>query len=238
MRARRRPWLLVPDAPLAFPNPRHADADGIVAIGGDLSEERLLLAYESGIFPWYDAGLPPLWWSPDPRAIIERQNLHVSRSLRRELRKRRFRISFDRAFTHVMRECADRPDTGTWILPEMISAYERLHQRGQAHSFEVWQGDELAGGLYGVQRGGMFAAESMFHRRDNASKVALVASVVSCFRAGIELYDVQFVTPHLRSMGATSISRAEYLTRLSAALDRTADLGAVAGPIEDPAELL
>jgi len=238
MRARQRPWLLVPDGPLAFPNPRHADADGIVAIGGDLSEERLLLAYESGIFPWYDAGLPPLWWSPDPRAIVERRNLHVSRSLRRELRKQKFRISFDRAFARVMRECADRPDTGTWILPEMVAAYERLHQRGQAHSFEVWEGEQLAGGLYGVQRGGLFAAESMFHRRDNASKVALVASVVSCFRAGIELYDVQFVTPHLRSMDATSISRTEYLTRLSAALDRTADLRAVAAPIEDPLELL
>jgi leucyl/phenylalanyl-tRNA--protein transferase len=229
---------LVPGAPLQFPNPRHADADGIVAIGGDLSEERLLLAYESGIFPWYDAGLPPLWWSPDPRAIFERQNLHVSRSLRRELRRRRFRVSFDRAFAEVLRECADRPETGTWILPEMIGAYARLHQRGQAHSFEVWQGEELAGGLYGVQRAGLFAAESMFHRRDNASKVALVASVVLCFRAGIELYDVQFLTPHLRSMGATSISRADYLTRLSGALDRTVDLGATARTVEDPAELL
>ena len=238
MRARRRPWLLSPDAPLAFPNPRHADADGIVAIGGDLSEERLLLAYESGIFPWYDAGLPPLWWSPDPRAIVELSNLHVSRSLRRALRKQRFRLSFDRAFSPVMQACADRPETGTWILPEMIAAYERLHRRGQAHSFEVWQGEELVGGLYGVQRGGLFAAESMFHRRDNASKVALIASVLSCFRAGIELYDVQFVTPHLRSMGATTISRAEYLARLSVALDRAADIGAVARPIEDPEQLL
>jgi len=238
MRARRRPWLLAPGAPLAFPNPRHADADGIVAIGGDLSQERLLLAYESGIFPWYDAGLPPLWWSPDPRAIIDREHLHVSRSLRRELHRSRFSLSFDRAFGRVLRECADRPETGTWILPEMITAYEALHERGQAHSFEVWEGAELAGGLYGVQRAGLFAAESMFHRRDNASKVALVASVVLGFRAGITLYDVQFVTPHLRTMGATSVSRAEYLTRLDAALDRDADLAAVAAPVRHPRELL
>jgi leucyl/phenylalanyl-tRNA---protein transferase len=238
MRARRRPWLLAPGAPLEFPNPRHADADGIVAIGGDLSQARLLLAYESGIFPWYDAGLPPLWWSPDPRAVFERECLHVSRSLRRELRRTRFRLSFDRAFTQVLRHCADRPETGTWILPEMIAAYEQLHTRGQAHSFEVWEDEELVGGLYGVQRAGLFAAESMFHRRDNASKVALVASVVLCFRAGIEVYDVQFLTPHLRSMGATSISRAEYLTRLSAALDRGVDLGGVCRPVENPGQLV
>ena len=192
MRARRGPMLLAPGQLPAFPDPRTADDDGLVAIGGDLGVERLLLAYESGIFPWYDQDLPPLWWSPDPRTVLQLENLHISRSLRRVLRQHRFELSWNQAFAEVIRACGEKRETGTWILPEMVHAYSRLHELGHAHSLEVWTEGQLAGGLYGVQRGALFAAESMFHRRPNASKVALVASVQSLFRRGIRLFDVQF----------------------------------------------
>jgi leucyl/phenylalanyl-tRNA--protein transferase len=218
MAPRTRPAVIRPGAPLAFPDPERADAEGLLAVGGDLSAERLLFAYERGIFPWYSEGLPPLWWSPDPRAVIDDRSLHVSRSLARELRRKRFRVTFDRAFEAVMRECGRGRDDGTWILPEMIDAYVRLHELGHAHSFEVWNEDRLVGGLYGVQRGGLFAAESMFHRETSASKFALVGAVRSLFAAGTRVFDVQFETPHLASMGATSISRREYLNRITAAV--------------------
>lgn len=182
-------------------------------MGGDLSLPRLLLAYQSGIFPWYDHGLPPLWWSPDPRGVIELENLHVSRSLRRA--QKRFEVTANRAFRLVMSECGRQRRGGTWILPEMLEAYTRLHEHGHAHSVEVWHDGRLVGGLYGVRCGRLFAAESMFHRERDASKVALVASVQSEFADGVQLYDVQFVTPHLASMGATELSRAQYLARLS-----------------------
>ena len=222
----RRPVLLLPGGPVAFPDPELADDEGLLAIGGDLSIERLLFAYEQGIFPWYDEGVPPLWWSPNPRAIIEPANLHVSRSLRRVLKSDRFRVTYDADFEQVMRRCGDRAG-GTWILPEMIEAYVRLHRRGHAHSFEVWQGDELVGGLYGVQRGALFAAESMFHRATDASKVALVCAVRTLFAAGTELFDVQLLTSHLASMGATEIPRTEYLSRLRSVCRRPVDLAGV-----------
>src|SRR5215471_641674 len=208
----RRPVLLLPGGPIAFPDPEQADDEGLLAIGGDLSSERLLFAYERGIFPWYDEGVPPLWWSPNPRAILDPEGLHVSRSLRRVLRSGRFTVSWNRDFEGVMRCCGDRPG-GTWILPEMIEAYVRLHRIGHAHSIEVWEGGELAGGLYGIQRGALFAAESMFHRRTDASKVALVYAVRSLFLAGTRLFDVQLLTSHLASMGAIEIPRREYLGR-------------------------
>jgi len=211
------------DAPLYFPNPNLADSDGLVAIGGDLSRARLLLAYDSGIFPWYDEGMPPLWWSPDPRAVIEIENLHVSRSLRRVLRQGRFRVTQNRAFEAVMRACGDREE-GTWILPEMITAYVDLHRSGHAHSIEVWQGPELVGGIYGVQRGALFAAESMFHRVTDASKVALVSMVRALFARGIQLFDVQLPTPHLESMGATTLPRRVYLERVRRARAEPIDL--------------
>lgn len=217
--------LIARGSPPAFPDPRQADSEGLVAIGGDLSAERLLLAYDSGIFPWYDRGLPPLWWSPDPRAVLERKRLHVSRSMRRLIRHPGYRLTFNRDFRRVMVECGRHRDGGTWILPEMVTAYVRLHDLGDAHSFEVWEDGELVGGLYGVQRGGLFAAESMFHRRTNASKLALIASVIALFDAGVVLYDVQFLTPHLESMGATLISRTEYLARLERARGLTVELG-------------
>jgi leucyl/phenylalanyl-tRNA--protein transferase len=214
MKARHRPMLIPLTGPPVFPDPRQADAEGLLAIGGDLSADRLLAAYAAGIFPWFEQGLPPLWWSPDPRAVIEPQRLHVSRSLARLLRQGAFEVTLNQDFERVMRECGNRRAGGTWIIPEMIDAYVRLHRAGHAHSFEVWFGGALVGGLYGVQRGGLYAAESMFHTVTNASKVALVVSVRHLFGAGIELYDVQFLTDHLASMGACSLPRSEYLARL------------------------
>jgi leucyl/phenylalanyl-tRNA--protein transferase len=217
MARRTRPALLARNAPPTFPNPSGADSEGLVAIGGDLSTERVLAAYEQGIFPWYSEGLPPMWWSPDPRAVMDPERLHVSRSLAREIRKRKFSLTFDRAFEAVMIECGCDRDDGTWITPAMLAAYVELHRRGHAHSVEAWHGERLVGGLYGVARGALFAAESMFHRETNASKVALVTAVRTLFAAGIELFDVQFLTPHLASLGAYEIRRTDYLARVAEA---------------------
>jgi len=203
-----------PRAPLAFPSAQDADESGLVAVGGDLSPERLLLAYDSGIFPWYDEGLPPLWWSPDPRTVLDAAHLHVARSLARTIRRAPFELTFDRAFDAVTDGCAEERDEGTWIIPEMKKAYARLHRLGHAHSVEAWKDGRLVGGLYGVHRGGLFAAESMFHRATDASKVALVAAVRSMFRAGIEVFDVQMTTPHLARLGAEEWPRAKYLRRV------------------------
>lgn len=228
--ARRRgadPIWLARGGPLVFPDPRAADAEGLVAVGGDLSPERLLLAYGLGIFPWYEEGMPPLWWSPDPRAILGPADLHVARRLQRTLRAGRFTLTWNRCFGAVMARCgADRPE-GTWIIPEMERAYLEMHARGHAHSLEVWADGELAGGLYGVQRGALFAAESMFHRVRDASKVALVGAVRSLFRCGIEVFDVQFVTPHLASMGARVVPRDEYLREVERVRDLRVDLSAL-----------
>jgi leucyl/phenylalanyl-tRNA--protein transferase len=215
---------LAPRAPLWFPPADSADEDGLVAVGGDLSPRRLLLAYDCGIFPWYDEGLPPLWWSPDPRTVLDAAQLHVSRSLARTLRRGRFTLTFDRAFADVMRGCAEGRRGGTWIIPEMSAAYERLHRLGHAHSVEAWDGDELVGGLYGVHRGGLFAAESMFHRATDASKVALVAAVRSMFRAGIEVFDVQMTTPHLLRLGAEEWPRKRYLRRVAEVREKPVSL--------------
>jgi leucyl/phenylalanyl-tRNA--protein transferase len=211
MRSRRKPQFMLPGAPLGFPDPNAADDEGLLAIGGDLSPARLLFAYERGIFPWYDEGLPPMWWSPNPRAVMDTEHLHVSRSLSRVIRSQRFRVTFDQVFRDVILECGRERDSGTWILPEMVDAYCVLHELGHAHSVEVWQGELLVGGLYGVQRGALFAAESMFHRERDASKVGLVSAVEQLFAAGITLFDVQFLTDHLKSLGAYEIPRSRYL---------------------------
>jgi leucyl/phenylalanyl-tRNA--protein transferase len=224
MRARRIPVLLPPGSPPIFPDPNLADDEGLVAVGADLSRERLLAAYDQGIFPWPAEGLPLLWWSPNPRAIIDPDHLHVSRSMRRELRSGRFQLTFDQAFEQVMIECGRERAEGTWITPAMVEAYVDLHRRGHAHSVEVWHDGGLCGGLYGVQRGGLFAAESMFHRLTNASKVALIGSVRSLFAAGVTLFDVQFVTEHLATLGAYAIPRPDYLRRLGAARTKNVDL--------------
>ena len=221
------PAFLRPGAPPRFPDAARADEDGLVAIGGDLTPARLLAAYDHGIFPWYDAGLPPMWWSPEPRVVITPEGLHVSRSLARTIRRGRFRLTWDGAFARVIRECAQRREQGTWLLPEMIEAYERLHALGHAHSLEAWDGERLAGGLYGVHRGGLFAAESMFHRVTDASKVALVAAVRSLARAGIDVFDVQMMTPHLARLGAEEWPRRKYLRRVAEVCRKRVDLAAL-----------
>lgn len=221
-----QPVVLV-DATTPFPDPTRFDAEGLLAVGGDLAPERLLAAYGGGIFPWYSEGYVPLWWSPDPRALLDPAHLHVSRSLQKRIRAGGFTLTWNRCFPRVMRECGVRPGKGTWIIAEMLEAYERLHRLGHAHSLEVWADAELVGGVYGVQVGALFAAESMFHRATDMSKVALVALVRSLFAAGIELFDVQFVTDHLRTLGAFEVPRREYLQRLAVAGSRTVDLAKV-----------
>jgi len=206
-----------------FPPVRSAlrDPNGLLAAGADLSVERLLDAYAHGIFPWYGEGDPILWWSPDPRMVLWLEELHLSHSLRRFLHSARFQVTFDAAFRRVMDGCAAPrdDDAGTWITDEMVAAYERLAAGGYAHSVEVWDGDALVGGLYGVALGRMFYGESMFSRRSNASKVALATLVAQLQRWEFELIDCQMSTPHLASLGAREIPRAEFVrhvARLSA----------------------
>jgi leucyl/phenylalanyl-tRNA--protein transferase len=195
-----------------------ADETGLIAIGGDLRPKRLLQAYRAGAFPWYDEDEPICWWSPDPRAIFELDGLHVSRRLRRTLRSRRFTITVDRDFAGVIRGCAEEREDGTWITTEMIHAYEELHRLGHAHSVEAWQDCELVGGVYGVAIGGFFAGESMFARRSDASKVALVHLVERLRQQGFQLFDIQFLTEHTIRLGAVEIPRPVYLARLRKAI--------------------
>jgi leucyl/phenylalanyl-tRNA--protein transferase len=202
----------------AWLNPEWADDSGLVAVGGKLFPERLLTAYRRGIFPWYGEGEPVCWWSPDPRAIIELDSFHVSRRLRRTLRSRRFTWTVNQAFGDVIRACADRPEEGTWITADMIRAYEELHQLGHAHSVEAWSEGSLAGGVYGVAVGGLFAGESMFSRRTDGSKVALVYLVERLRQRGFHLFDIQLITDHTASLGAIEIPRREYLARLRRAI--------------------
>ena len=193
-------------------------------MGGNLSPGMLLSAYRQGIFPWFSSGEPLLWWSPDPRGHCTPEHLHVSRRLARTIRTGGYHLTWNRCFGRVMRACGDRDGGGTWIIPEMVAAYTELHRRGHAHSLEVWCDDELVGGVYGVQVGGLFSAESKFHRRRDMSKVALVALVRSLFRAGVRLLDVQFVTDHLATLGARQISRREYLRELGVVCELPVDL--------------
>lgn len=207
---------------VGFPDPRLAEPDGLLAVGGDLAPERLLAAYGLGIFPWYERP-PILWFSPDPRMVLRPGELHVPRRLRRLLRARPFELSLDRAFGEVIRACATVPrreGRGTWITPEMIDAYERLHELGFAHSVEVWCAGELVGGLYGVALGGAFCAESMFRRRSEASKVALVTLVEQLARWGFELFDAQLPVAHLERWGASAWPRERFLAALAAARER------------------
>jgi leucyl/phenylalanyl-tRNA--protein transferase len=208
---------------IAFPDPEQAEPDGLLAVGGDLSPERLLAAYAAGIFPWFAEGTPILWWSPDPRLVLEPARLHVSQSLRRTLRRGRFRVTSDLAFERVLRRCAgrERPgQDGTWITPDMIRAYLRLHRLGFAHSFEAWEGDDLAGGLYGVSLGAAFFGESMYADRPDASKVAFVQAVEFLAGRGVGLLDAQVRTQHLLRFGAHEIPRREFLRRLARALEK------------------
>jgi leucyl/phenylalanyl-tRNA--protein transferase len=198
-------------------DPEAADPQGLVAVGGDLRPDVLLDAYRRGVFPWYDESLPVCWWSPDPRAIIPLDKFHVSRRLERTIRSGRFTVTIDRAFTDVVLGCADREE-GTWITRALFAAYERLHEQGHAHSVEVWRGDELAGGVYGISIGGFFSAESMFHRVTDGSKVALAALVERLRQRGYALMDVQMLTEHTTKFGAVEIPRREYLDLLKDAV--------------------
>jgi leucyl/phenylalanyl-tRNA--protein transferase len=199
-------------------DPLLADDFGLVGIGGDLKPDRLLDAYRRGIFPWYDEGNPILWWSPNPRAIFELDDFHVSRRLRRTIRSGRFSMAIDQDFGGVMRGCGEGREDGTWIVPEMIEAYGELHRLGHGHSVEAWRDEQLAGGVYGVAIGGFFAGESMFSRERDASKVALACLVEHLRERGFRLFDIQFVTPHTVSLGAVEIPRTEYLGRLQESL--------------------
>jgi leucyl/phenylalanyl-tRNA--protein transferase len=201
-----------------FPDPRDTGPEGIVAIGGDLHPDTLRLAYRQGIFPWPHEGLPLLWFSPLERAILDFNRLHVPRSLARAQRKYRFRFTIDRAFNEVIRACrtAFRPgQEGTWITPEMVRAYIELHRLGDAHSVEAWDiDDNLVGGMYGVDAGGAFCGESMFHRAPNASKLALLYLVAHLQGRGLDFMDIQQLTPHMEMLGAIEVPRDEFLERL------------------------
>jgi leucyl/phenylalanyl-tRNA--protein transferase len=203
---------------MIFPDPGLATREGLLAVGGDLSAERLLLAYRTGIFPWYGENEPILWWSPDPRCVLFPQEIYVSRRLERLIRQRRFQLTGNRSFAQVVASCADvrvKHGQQTWLIAEMQAAYQKLHELGFAHSVEAWEDDELVGGLYGVALGKFFFGESMFHRRTNASKVILAQLVRYLHREEFILLDCQVPNPHLASMGARDIPRDDFLELLS-----------------------
>jgi leucyl/phenylalanyl-tRNA--protein transferase len=206
--------------PLAFPPPTAArdDLDGLLLLGGQPTVENLLAAYAQGIFPWPVPGWPLAWFCPPRRAILRLDRLHVGRSLARAQRQSPWRISFDEAFGQVMRACQAqaRPgQDGTWITPQLVRGYEALHAAGHAHSVEMWEGDELVGGLYGVAVRGVFAGESMFHHRPNASKLAVLALVAHLRARGSAWFDIQQLTPHMAALGAEEVSREEFLVLLA-----------------------
>jgi len=222
-------WIDSNDPEIAFPDVELAlrDPDGLLALGGDLSVQRLLHAYRQGIFPWFGARQPILWWSPDPRLVLYPQDLHISRSLARTLRSDRFRVTLDRDFPSVIEHCAaPRPgQAGTWITPEMQTAYTELHAAGYAHSVECWLDDQLAGGLYGVAIGRIFFGESMFARVPDASKVAFVRLVRELQRREFRLIDCQVHTAHLASLGAATVPRREFVRILDESCGRDAVAG-------------
>jgi leucyl/phenylalanyl-tRNA--protein transferase len=208
---------------LSFPPPHLAIQEGLLAVGGDLSVERLILAYRSGIFPWYSKGEPILWWSPDPRLVLYPSELRISKSLQKVIKRRLFQITVNKAFDAVIQGCADVKRSygeGTWITDEMKSAYCRLHRYGYAHSIEAWQENELVGGLYGVALGHAFFGESMFSRVSNASKVAFVTFVEILKELKFDLVDCQVKTDHLIRFGAREIPRKKFLEQLEKAIGK------------------
>jgi leucyl/phenylalanyl-tRNA--protein transferase len=214
------PPIEPPPSRYRMPNPARASPEGLLAAGGDLEPGTILAAYRRGIFPWPDRDGHVLWWSPDPRAVLPLGAMHQSRSLQRTRRRGRFTATADRACTEVIDACGERAE-GTWITPEMREAYVRLHELGWVHSVEVWADSRLVGGVYGVAVGGFFAAESMFHRERDASKVALAELVEHLAGRGFTLLDVQFKTEHLASLGVVEIARTTYLAKLRDALAQT-----------------
>ncbi|MCX7709422.1 MAG: leucyl/phenylalanyl-tRNA--protein transferase [Clostridia bacterium] len=196
---------------LVFPHPGLANKDGLLAVGGDLSVERLLLAYSNGIFPWFSEEDPILWWSPDPRCVLFPKEIKISKSMEKFLKKGLYKVTFDRAFSSVIGMCRELREGDTWLTDEMVAAYTRLYSLGFAHSVEVWFQDHLVGGLYGVSLGKCFFGESMFSTKDNASKTALIAISKALEEHGFLLIDCQVYSKHLESMGAVNIARKEFL---------------------------
>ncbi len=224
-------WLRADDPPAAFPDIASAcrEPNGLLAAGGDLSEARLLAAYQRGIFPWFDVGEPILWWSPDPRCVMRPADYHVSRRLRRTLATSAFSVRYNTAFAEVVTGCAGRRlgQHGTWITADMVAAYAALHRSGWAHSVEVWNGTTLAGGVYGLAIGKVFFGESMFSRESNASKVAMLALTRELQSRAFALLDCQVVSAHLLTLGAISMPRREFAEILGTACvssDRLNDL--------------
>ncbi len=223
--------LLRPGDPVdQFPDPADARAtlgypDGLLAIGGDLSAERLLYAYRHGIFPWYNEDQPIMWWSPDPRAVIFPDEFHMSRSLARNLRRKNWSYSLNQAFTAVIHGCASgRGEHGTWITTDMMSAYESLHKLGYAHSVETWLDGKLVGGIYGLRLGQAFFGESMFSIAPDASKIAISALVQLCRDEHLSMIDCQLESPHLKSLGMRAIAREEFLSLLGNSIEPAKDL--------------
>lgn len=223
MSAGRVVWLTAADAPETFPPVDDAlrEPDGLLAAGGDLSTARILAAYRQAIFPWYDNGQPLLWWSPDPRCVFRPGDLHVSRRLRRDLLRSRCELRINSAFAEVIEACAGprRHGQGTWITNDMRAAYVRLHAEGWAHSVEVWEDDELVGGLYGLAIGRVLFGESMFSRQSNASKMALLLVDRLLSSGVLGILDCQVQSSHLLSLGAITIPRAEFVERINALCD-------------------
>ena len=205
------------DDELIFPHPILREPDGLMAVGGDLSPERLLLAYRWGIFPWYHQGQPILWWWLAPRLMVRPLEVHISHSVRNYINQKRYTVTFDQQFTTVMQRCGtvDRPgQEGTWIMPEMIDAYTVLHQLGYAHSVEVWEDKSLVGGLYGIALGHIFFGESMFTEKPNASKVGFIHLARHLASLGFQWIDCQQDTPHMRTLGAELVEEQEFLSIL------------------------
>lgn len=213
--------LLTPHS-LAFPSVELAltDPNGLLAFGGDLSIARLIAAYKKGIFPWFSDGDPIMWWSPQPRAIIPTDSIHISRSLKKFINKEKYTVSINRCFNDVIDQCANAPfrSDETWIVADMLQAYKNLHLHGHAHSIEVWQQDQLVGGLYGVAINGFFSGESMFYQADNASKIALIALAEHLKSANINFIDCQIINPFLADMGCIEITRNQFVSYKELAL--------------------
>ena len=222
-----------------FPDPRYADNNGVVAIGGDLRTDRLIVAYANGIFPWPMQNRPLTWFSPNPRMVLFPEKIRISRSLRKRIMRHEFEVRFDSDFPQVIRACAAvyRDGAGTWITPEMQKAYIKLHNLGIAHSVETWQNDVLVGGLYGISIGSMFCGESMFHRKNDASKVAFASLALQLIRWKFDLLDCQVYTAHLHSLGAIEIGRNYFLRKLHSSV-RKPFKQQTWKFTEDPAEML
>jgi leucyl/phenylalanyl-tRNA---protein transferase len=222
------PVYLLSDTIIDFPPPHLASKDGLLAVGGDLSKERLILAYRMGIFPWFSNGDPILWWSPDPRLVLYPSEIKISRTLQKVIKKNVFSVTMDTAFDEVINQCAQirlQQNQGTWIVKDMIDAYCKLHRAGFAHSMEVWQQEELVGGIYGVSLGRCFFGESMFSRVSNASNVALVKLAKFLGELSFDLIDCQVPTEHLIRFGAREIPRTLFLNQLEISLNAPTQKG-------------